>query len=91
VGARVKGPCYPASEALYTLLGGKRAGLTPMRIRHEGVPHWYLRWETVAGTFYIDPTSSQFKSPVPYESGVGCGFLTKGPSKRAVAIIEGAL
>lgn len=80
----MKGPCYPASEALYHLLGGKDAGLTPMRIDHEGVSHWYLRWEPLTGgTFYIDPTSTQFDTPVPYEKGRGTGFMTKEPSKRA--------
>lgn len=83
----MKGPCYPAAEALYHKLGGKAAGLTPMRITHEGVSHWYLRWETCGSTFYIDPTSSQFITPVPYENGIGCGFLTKQPSKRAQVLL----
>ena len=84
----MKGPCYPASEALYHKLGGKTAGLTPMRIIHEGIPHWYLRWETTAGTFYLDPTSDQFKTPVPHDRGKGCGFMTKSPSKRAQEILK---
>jgi len=81
------GPCYPASEALYHRLGGKSAGLTPMRITHEGVPHWYLRWEVAGETYYLDPTSTQFETPVPYEQGKGCGFLTKEPSRRARALL----
>ena len=79
----MKGSCYPASEALYHRLGGKEAGLTPMHIIHEGVPHWYLRWEVDGETLYIDPTSTQFDTPVPYADGRGRGFLTKEPSKRA--------
>lgn len=80
----MKGPCYPAAEALYHALGGKEFGLTPMRIIHEGVPHWYLRWSTPDGDIlYLDPTSQQFDTPVPYEQGKGCGFLTKEPSRRA--------
>jgi hypothetical protein len=81
------GWCYVASEALYHAMGGKAAGLTPMRIRHEGASHWYLRWEVGGRTFYVDPTSTQFDTPVPYADGVGCGFLTKGPSKRTQALV----
>lgn len=85
----VRGMCYPASEALYHLLGGREAGLTPMRIVHEGVPHWYLRWVTDGFVMYLDPTSTQFKTPVPYDEGRGCGFLTKEPSARAQALLTG--
>lgn len=83
----MKGPCYPAAEALYHAMGGKDAGLTPMRIVHEGAPHWYLRWQTAAGTLYLDPTLHlQGFSTVPdYTAGRGCGFLTKEPSRRALA------
>lgn len=83
----MKGPCYPTAEALYHKLGGKEAGLTPMRIKHEGVSHWYLRWRVNGETFYIDPTSTQFETPVPYADGKGCGFLTKEPSKRAKTLM----
>lgn len=76
--------CYVASEALYHLLGGKAAGITPMRIRHEGSSHWYLR--TPEG--YVDPTADQFETPVPYDQGVGCGFLTRAPSLRARIVLE---
>lgn len=83
----MKGPCYPASEALFHAMGGKAAGLTPMRVTHEGVPHWYLRWETGGEVLYLDPTASQFKTVPPYAEGRGCGFLTKEPSKRAAALL----
>lgn len=79
------GHCYAASEALYHLLGGKAAGFTPMRIRHEGEPHWYLRGPD--GT-YLDPTEDQFATPVPHTDGTGCGFLTKAPSARARTLID---
>ena len=36
----------------------------------------------------IDPTASQFKIKPPYHRGRGSGFLTKGPSKRARALME---
>lgn len=84
----MKGLCYPAAEALYHRLGGKAAGLTPMRIVHEGIPHWYLRWTVGELVFYLDPTSTQFETPVPYSEGRGCGFLTAVPSARAVALLE---
>lgn len=79
------GHCYAASEALFHLLGGKAGGYTPMRTRHEGGSHWYLR--TPDGT-YLDPTSDQFETPVAYTEGVGCGFLTRGPSRRAAEVIR---
>jgi hypothetical protein len=82
-GDLLKPLCYPASEALYHSMGGKAAGLTPMQIKHEGVSHWYLRWETGGETFYLDPTAAQFKSVPDYEAGRGCGFMTKEPSKRS--------
>jgi hypothetical protein len=75
----VAGHCYVASEVEYHLRGGK-----PMFIRHEGEPHWFiLRDDRV-----IDHTSSQFQTPVPYEKGIGKGFLTVLPSKRARIVME---
>ncbi len=78
--------CYAASEALYHLLGGKAAGLKPETVRHEGGPHWHLR-DTITG-LVLDPTFDQFDTPPPYDQGVGRGFLTKQPSKRAAEIIR---
>lgn len=93
------GPSYPTSEALYHALGGKAFGLTPMQIFYEGRSHWYLRWDvpvwfgkvTKTSTFYLDPTSTQFKTPVPYAEGKGRGFLTKVPSERAKKLLNGTL
>lgn len=79
------GHCYAASEALYHALGGRAVGLTPMRLRHEDDPHWYLR--TAEGTF-LDPTGDQFTSAPPHANGVGCGFLTREPSRRAAEILR---
>lgn len=78
------GHCYVASEAIYHKLGGKVAGWTPQTIRHEGGPHWYLKNQD--GTI-IDPTCDQFETPVPYDQGHGCGFLTRQPSKRAQEVL----
>lgn len=80
-----KAHCYVASEALYHLLGGKAAGLTPQQIQHEGASHWFLR--TASGDV-LDPTSDQFETPVPYDQAVGRGFLTSQPSARARIVIE---
>jgi len=36
-----------------------------------------------------DPTAEQFDGPFPYEKGRGCGFMTKGPSKRCRTLMKG--
>ena len=80
--------CYQASELLYHKLGGKDAGLTPMQIEHEGTSHWYLRWVVGNQVFYLDPTSTQFETPVPYERGRGRGFRTKELSKATLEMVN---
>lgn len=82
------GHCYVASEALYHMLGGKASGWTPMFIRHEDAPHWFLKNRSGK---VLDPTASQFHTPVPYDKGKGKGFLTAEPSKRAKTVIDRAL
>ena len=86
---RVAGPgnCYPAAEAVYHAAGGKRAGLTPAQVEHEGQSHWFVRGKS--GRVY-DPTADQFETPVPYDEGVGRGFLTKRPSRRGKAMAHEA-
>lgn len=79
------GHCYVASEAYYHLHGGKAAGLKPMSIQHEGGPHWWIR---DASGRDIDLTAEQFTTPVPYAQGVGKGFLTTVPSKRAQVVMD---
>jgi len=79
------GHCYVACEALYHLLGGKETGWKPCFIRHEESPHWFLK--NASGTV-LDPTASQFSSPPDYAQGIGKGFLTKKPSKRAKKVLE---
>lgn len=79
------GHCYVASEALYHKLGGKKAGWTPQTIKHEGGPHWYLKHKSGA---ILDATCDQFETPVPYEQGRGCGFLTGKPSARTQVLLE---
>lgn len=83
-----KGNCYVTCEALYHLLGGKAAGLTPHTLRHEGSVHWYLVMRHRDMTRVIDPTASQFKTTPDYSVGRGRGFLTRKPSKRAQKMME---
>lgn len=81
-----RGNCYVTCEALYHLMGGKKAGLIPHTVLHEGDTHWYLVREPdhpEGPEFIIDPTVKQFKTKPPYHLGRGRGFLTKRPSKRA--------
>lgn len=80
------GHCYVASEALYHLLGGQKSGWVPHSIQHEGGPHWYLKHKHSGAI--LDPTASQFESPVPYDQGRGRGFLTKIPSKRTQTVLD---
>jgi hypothetical protein len=91
--------CYHASEALYHLLGGKAAGLTPVcltltpdwqaLIGTTRRTHWYL--EDAWGG-YLDPTADQFEGRwyPPYHTGTRKGFLTKAPSRKAQALIDRA-
>lgn len=89
-----RGNCYVTCEALYHLLGGKAAGYHPHVVTHEGDTHWYLLYDKAHGpnglytTIVVDPTASQFRTPPDYRKGRGCGFLTKGPSKRARELME---
>jgi len=80
----VAGHCYIVAEALYHWLHGFM--VKPMFIRHDGQSHWFL-WDVMTNS-PIDPTASQFKTPVPYEKARGKGFLTKFPSKRAQYLME---
>ena len=84
-----RGNCYATCEALYHLLGGKRAGWKPMHVRMKPSDtecHWYLKH--VSGVI-LDPTRKQFGKAMPdYSRGIGSGFLTKKPSKRARALMK---
>lgn len=83
---KIRGNCYAASEALYHLLGGKAAGWKPMRMRWEGDSHWFLF--NVNTQQIVDPTVAQFKTTPDYTKAIGCGFLTKKPSLRALTLIK---
>lgn len=88
-GHPTRGHCYAAAEALYHLLGGKAAGLTPMRATAgNGDTHWWLR-DSRGGI--LDPTAEQFISEgisPPYGDGRGAGFLTRHPSRRAKELMQ---
>lgn len=71
-----RGNCYVTSEALYHLLGGKKAGWKPMRVKHMGDMHWYLQHKSGVR---LDVTRDQFFKEPPYKKARGCGFLTKHP------------
>ena len=84
------GNCYYATEALFHILGGRRAGWKAMRLRlGEGfdgpVNHWFLKHES---GIIVDPSKRQFrrkgwwKTP-DYTKARGSGFLTKKPSRPA--------
>jgi hypothetical protein len=83
------GCCYPAAEVLYHLVG-KELGFKPCFSKNGGGRqtggHWFLRHPDGR---IADPTAAQFESePYDYSKGRGCGFLTKGLSKRATILLE---
>ena len=88
----LKGHCYVATETLYYLLGDKSSGYKPCLLTHTlwpeglkpGETHWFLR----KGNKILDPTAAQFTLVPTYSNGRGCGFLTKGPSKRTKTVID---
>jgi hypothetical protein len=88
------GHCYAAAEALFHMLGGRAKGWLPCVLSNrtwpegldEGETHWFIRHDK-SGEI-LDPTEAQFDGPVPYALATGCGFLTKGPSRRAAVIIQ---
>src|SRR3954467_5419304 len=77
--------CYVASEALYHLLGGGNSGYKPMHTRVNGLSHWWIKSPEGHN---IDLTADQFNMPVDYDTGVGKGFLTLTPSKRAQILMD---
>jgi hypothetical protein len=81
-----RGNCYVTAEALFHLLGGKKQGWVSKRLRHEGDTHWFL--VNTRTNQVVDPTAVQFRTKPQYAEAVGCGFLTKHPSKRAKALME---
>ena len=84
------GMCYAASEAYYHLAGGKDAGLTPVHMPEPDGSmeerHWALR---TAGGEFIDLTVEQYGGLIPdYAAAIGCGFMTRAPSRRGQALID---
>lgn len=85
----VVGQCYAASEAVYHLVGGKDAGLTPMYmklpLKYKYITHWFLRGRHGE---IIDLTAGQFPGVLNYSKAVGCGFRGSDPSYRAQKLME---
>jgi hypothetical protein len=80
----MRGQCYVACEVLRH---GKLCDMVvPTTVRVNGEVHWFLQSKLYG--FVVDPTADQFDEPVPYSLGVGRGFLTKKPSKRAQKVLE---
>lgn len=80
----MRGNCYVTCEAIYHLIGGKRSGWQPAYLKHEGDTHWILRREGLV----LDPTVKQFETKPDYTTAKNCGFLTKGPSRRARVLMQ---
>lgn len=80
--SRMAGHCYVASEAALHVLG---ESWKPEVVKHEGETHWYLRHRETGEIF--DATADQFQTTPPYCEGIGKGFLTKQPSKRAKVLL----
>ena len=69
------GDCYHSAEAMYHLLGGKEAGLSP----YADQGHWYVK-NTQSGKVH-DPHGGP-------TSGKPKKFATEQPSSKAVSLIE---
>ena len=81
-----EGNCYASSEALYHILGGKRAGWKAMRLNTgEKFCHWFLKHKSGV---ILDPSVRQYKRKPDYSKAVGTGFLTKKPSQAARRMIQ---
>jgi hypothetical protein len=66
------GHCYVASQALYSLLGAKGGGYSPLCMQHEGGSHWAILREKDGAI--LDPTVAQFKTTPDYSKGVRKGY-----------------
>ena len=81
------GNCYATSEAAYHLLGGREAGWKPMRLdTGEAQNHWFLLH--VPSGVILDLTAAQYTNPPDYTNAVGCGFLTRKPSRAAQTLMD---
>lgn len=80
-----RGNCYVTSEALYHLLGGRKAGWKPMTMKVKKETHWFLQHKS---GLIVDATVAQFKHKPNYSLARGRGFLTAKPSKKAAALME---
>lgn len=57
-----------------------------MRIPNpDGESHWFLQHVT---GIRLDLTAMQYDQLPDYRKAVGCGFLTKSPSRAAIAMMD---
>jgi hypothetical protein len=98
------GCCYVAAEAVAALVGrdtvtpmtvAQWVKVHPRITGPKGIPlcnqedrltHWFLV-DKLTGDI-LDPTEDQFETLPDYDKGVGRGFLTKNPSRRAREILS---
>lgn len=80
-----RGNCYVTSEAIFHLLGGRKAGWKAMVMRTSSDTHWFLKHDS---GMVLDATASQFKQTPDYRKARGTGFLTRYPSMRAKELME---
>lgn len=90
--SNVEGHSYSSVEALFYLLGGKSSKLSLQSASFDKYGETHTHWWIKAHDGQIlDPTAEQFyidgKEP-PYIQGKKAEFLTKGPSKKALTIIN---
>jgi hypothetical protein len=85
-----EGHCAVAAESAYHILGGKVNGWVPMvlpRYVMGNNTHWWIKNKDTGEIF--DPTVEQWgDEKCPYHLGMGCGFMTRQPSKRAKILID---
>lgn len=84
------GNCYYSSEALYHILGGKKAGWTPMYMEikedWDTVNHWFLKHKS---GIVLDASKLQFHEDrkIDYTKAQKASFKTKTPSKKAKLVM----
>jgi hypothetical protein len=77
---------YVTSEVYYELCGSD-AAFHVMKIKHEGVTHFFLKDK--GNEEICDLSGAYFSSDIPYEQAEYSHFTTKGrPSKKARKVLE---
>lgn len=82
------GFCYLGVEAIFHAIGGVKSNFRPKYLKEGIETHWWLQDDN--GTI-IDPTADQYgDTPIPYEKGIGAGFMNgyEKPSARTKKLLE---